>query len=62
MNEVLKAIKSRRSIRLFKEDQIGRKDLEAIVEAGLSAPSANNTQAWHFTVIQDRATIEKVNA
>jgi nitroreductase len=62
MNEVLATISRRRSIRHFKDEQVKRQDLDAIVEAGLCAPSANNVQNSHFTVIQDKATLEKTNA
>jgi nitroreductase len=61
MNDVLKVIHSRRSIRLFKEERIKRDELDAIVEAGLCAPSANNSQDRHFTVIQDKIMIVQVN-
>lgn len=61
MNETLRVIKSRRSIRLFKDEQIKKEELEAIVEAGLYAPSATNAQNWHFTVIQSKPMIETVN-
>lgn len=61
MNDVLKAISTRRSIRLFKPEKLRQEDVDAIVEAGLYAPSANNAQNWYFTIIQNRAMIEKVN-
>lgn len=53
MNSILQTIKERRSTRKFKSDQIDEQSLEAIVEAGLYAPSAHNQQSWHFTVIQN---------
>lgn len=61
MNEVLKAIKSRRSIRKYRPEQIKQEELEMIIEAGIYAPSGHNTQPWHFTVIQDRKVIEHIN-
>ena len=61
MNEVLKTISNRRSIRSFKSEQLKRDDIDSIVQAGLYAPSANNGQNCHFTVIQDGAMIEKLN-
>lgn len=61
MNETLKSIHQRRSIRLFKDKQIKKEELDAIVEAGQYAPSANNSQTWRFTVIQRKEMIEKVN-
>jgi nitroreductase len=61
MNEVLRTISSRRSIRQFTAEKLKQEDIDAIVEAGLSAPCANNSQSWHFTVIQNAAMVAKVN-
>ena len=44
MNEVLKTIKERRSVRRFKPDMPAKKDLEAILEAGLYAASGMGRQ------------------
>ncbi len=44
MNEVLKAIRERRSIRSFKPDMPAREDLEKIIDAGLYAPSGMGRQ------------------
>ncbi|WP_010247617.1 nitroreductase family protein [Acetivibrio cellulolyticus] len=61
MNEVLKVIKSRRSVRKYKPEQIKQEELEMIIEAGIYAPSGHNSQPWRFTVIQDRKVIEHIN-
>lgn len=61
MNEVLKAIKSRRSVRKYKPDQISDESLEKIIEAGLYAPTAHNDQPWHFTVIQNEDLLKEIN-
>jgi nitroreductase len=61
MNEVLETLLKRRSVRAFRDEQIKKEELDAILGCALYAPSANNTQNWHFTVIQDKAMIEKVN-
>ncbi|MCX7709539.1 MAG: nitroreductase family protein [Clostridia bacterium] len=58
MNEVLRTIKKRRSIRSFKEEQIKQEELELILEAGMYAPSGHNEQPWHFTVIQNKELIQ----
>lgn len=60
-NAVLDNIKKRRSIRSYKEEQIKEEELQAILEAGLYAPSANNQQSWHFTVIQDKKFIQNIS-
>jgi len=61
MNEVLKTIKSRRSVRAYKPEQIKDEELSLIIEAGIYAPTGHNDQPWHFTVIQDRELIRDIN-
>lgn len=61
MNEVIKAIKSRRSIRNYSTKQISQEHLEMIIEAGIYAPSAINEQPWHFTVIQNQELLNHIN-
>jgi len=60
-NEVLKAIRNRRSTRKYKDVQITQEELQTIIEAGIQAPSANNSQSWHFTVIQDKEMINSMS-
>ena len=52
MNEVICAIEGRRSIRSYRTDPVP--ELEAVVKAGLMAPSAMNQQSWHFVVISGK--------
>lgn len=61
MNETMEVIKNRRSIRSYKDEQIPEKSLQAIMEAGLYAPSANNQQSWHFTVVQNKRLLRELN-
>ena len=61
MNQILETIKSRRSIRQFKPDQLNEADLAAIIEAGCYAPSAMNGQSWHFTVIQNKELLDRMS-
>ncbi|MTI81386.1 MAG: nitroreductase family protein [Firmicutes bacterium] len=61
MNETIGNIKSRRSIRAFKQEQIKDEELQLILEAGLYAPSAHNQQSWHFTVIQNKEILDDLN-
>ena len=60
VNETLKIIKQRRSIRSFKDEQIKEEELQAVLEAGLYAPNAGG-QAWHFTVIQKKELLDRLN-
>ena len=61
MNEVLTAIKSRRSVRNYKQEQISDENLQLIIEAGIYAPTAHNEQPWHFTVIQNKEMLQDIN-
>ena len=45
MNEIIKAMKDRRSIRKFKPDMLPKEMIEEIIEAGLYAASGRNEQA-----------------
>lgn len=56
-NAVLDAIRDRRSIRGYLQTQLTDAQLRAILDAALQAPSARNTQPWHFSVVQDAALI-----
>lgn len=44
-------IETRRSIRKFKPDAVSKEQLEKIIKAGISAPSAKNHQPWRFLVV-----------
>ncbi len=61
MNKVLKVIKSRRSIRNFKPEQISQESLDLILQAGTYAPTAHNEQPWYFTVIQKEEMLKYIN-
>lgn len=65
MNEALKAIYDRRSIRKYKPEQISSEELEAVVKAGVCAPTGMNGQSPIIIVVQnseDVAYLSKLNA
>ena len=59
MNEVLKTIEDRRSIRAYDPTPIPEADLQAILTAALEAPTARNQQPWHFSVVTNRALLDE---
>ncbi len=61
-NEVLRVIRNRKSTRTYQSEQIREDELEAIIEAGIQAPSANNGQPWHFTTIQNKELINHISS
>ncbi len=58
--ETIEAIKTRRSVREFIDNDIDDKALEEIIDAGRWAPSGHNNQAWRFIIIRDRSTKEEI--
>lgn len=62
MNEVIKAMKERRSIRKFKAEMPSKADLEQIVEAGLYAANGRGRQAVITIAVTDRELRDKLSA
>lgn len=62
MNETIKTLKERRSIRKFLPEQVREEDLNAILEAGLWAPSGLNLQSPVLVVLQDKAVLAELEA
>ena len=58
--ETLLAIRTRRSIRNFFNKEIPKEQITKILEAAMYAPSARNTQPWHFIVINRRQILDKL--
>jgi nitroreductase len=49
--DVFEAVQERKSIRAYKDTPVPREKLERILEAGRLAPSARNTEPWHFIAV-----------
>lgn len=65
MNEVIKNIKERRSIKKYKEDKVPKEIIEKIVEAGTYAPSGMGRQSSIIIAITNknlRDKLSKLNA
>lgn len=56
----MKAILTRRSIRIFRPEPIEAEDLRTIIGAAMYAPSAGNQEPWRFVLIQDRAALQAI--
>ena len=61
MNEVIKTIEERRSIRAYRNEQITKDQLEIIVEAGSFAPSGMGQQATMMVAVQDPQIIAQMS-
>lgn len=51
--ELQEAIKNRRSVRKFNEENVSKEDIMKILESARLAPSAKNMQPWHFVVLKN---------
>ena len=60
MNEVIRTIKSRRSIRNYRNEQITGEELETILDTGVYAPSGMGQQATIMVAIQDPERIAMI--
>lgn len=61
MNEVMKCLLERRCVRKFKAEQVKEAELNAVVKAGMFAPSGMNKQSAVMLVIQDNEVIAKLS-
>ena len=65
MNEAYENILSRRSIRRYKSKQISREELDAVLQAGVCAPTAMNRQSPIIVAVQNKediAAMSRLNA
>ena len=62
MNETLKTLRERRSVRRYKKEQITDAELDAILEAGTWAASGKGLQSAVMVVLQDEETISALRA
>ena len=59
-NQAEQFLRSRRSIRNFKDKAVKREKLEKLLEIACYAPSAKNNQAWHWTVVEKPSDVRKM--
>ncbi len=60
-DQVKQFLRSRRSIRLFKDKAMDREILEQLIETARYAPTASNAQNLHWTVIEGRDKLEALS-
>lgn len=59
---VLENIFSRTSVRKFTSEPVSGEQVETLLKAAMSAPSAMNRQPWRFVVISDRQKLDSMAA
>ncbi len=61
MNDTIKTIMNRKSVRAYKEGPVSKEQLEVIVKAGMAAPTAVDKRPWEFIVVTDKAMLKKLS-
>ncbi|HWK97498.1 MAG TPA: nitroreductase [Pseudolabrys sp.] len=59
--DLSEAIVSRRAVRAYKPDAVDDKVIRALIDAAIQAPSAMNEQPWSFTVVRDKALLDRIS-
>ena len=60
MNEVIKNMEERRSVRGYKPDMIRKEDLDTIIEAGTYAATGMGMQSPIIVAVTDKATRDQL--
>lgn len=61
MNEIIKSLHSRKSVRVYEKREIGKSEKQAILSAALEAPSAGNMCLYTILDITDSALKESLS-
>lgn len=56
---VLEAIRGRRSIRMYREENLEAGLIKALIGEAVYAPTGSNAQPWSFAVVQNRDFLKK---
>lgn len=60
--QVMEMLKSRRSIREFRDKPVEKQSIERIIDGSRCAPSGHNSQSTEFLVVQDKDVLKQVSA
>ena len=58
--DVFEAVRSVLAVREYRPDPVPQEAAARIVEAGRLTASSMNKQPWHFVVVDDRATLQRL--
>ena len=61
-NGMLECIMTRTSVRQYTDQPVENEKIEAMLRAGMAAPTAVNAQPWHFVVVNDKAKLGELAA
>lgn len=55
------AIFNRTSVRKYKQKSLKKEEIDLILKAAFSAPSARNSQPWQFIVVENKDTLKDLS-
>lgn len=59
--QVLELLRTRRSIRAFRDKPIDKHIIEQLIEGARFAPSGHNSQSTEYMVVENKATLEQIS-
>jgi len=57
---MIDAILARRSVRKYTDEAVTDDEIRMLLEAAMAAPSGMNRKPWHFVVLTERDTLDKL--
>lgn len=61
MKDIVEMIKTRRSVREFREDAVSEEDIKFLIDCARYAPSGFNLQPWSFLVITNKDVMRRLS-
>ena len=58
--DFLDIVHTRRSIRKFTDEPVSSEDVDILLHAAMSSPTATNSQSWRFVVIDDKDLLREI--
>jgi nitroreductase len=58
--DAIENILTRRSVRHFSPNPVPDEEVQLLLKAAMHAPSAGNSQPWHFVVVTERKMLDEV--
>lgn len=60
-NAVIENMMTRASVRKFTSQAVEDEKVETLLKAAMAAPTAVNSQPWHFVVITDKSKLDQIS-
>lgn len=58
---MMNLLKTRRSIRKYRQEKVEKEKVDAMLKGALMAPTSRNRRSWEFIVVEDKEKIEKLS-